>query len=223
VHGGFEFELGNGFAQHFVDGGETRGWGAVAEQRLTGVEFEIDHRADGPRELRRIFRELGRRAGVVVECVHGAHDALEVGRDFVGGDGECDGWCVGHVRYRDHVGHVVGRIVLDKLLEREPFAPHHDDVAPTVGKQVHFGDFGDAADAARRQCALGDTWHAAQNPKARVAVPHVCEHLPVPRLEEMQRDRRSREQHHAQRKDRESLHPLRDLPECGNAFELESM
>jgi len=53
---------------------------------------------------------------------------------------------------------VTGIIV---VVGRERFALEHDDVAPTVGKQVHFGDFGDTADAARRQCALGDTWHAA--------------------------------------------------------------
>ena len=53
----------------------------------------------------------------------------------------------------------------------------------------------EVSNAAARQVALAHAGHAGENAEARVARAYVLQHLPVARLEQMQRERRARVEH----------------------------
>ena len=122
---------------------------------------------------------------------------------FVGRHGEGHGRRAGFV-VDDGAGRdMIWGVVLDEVVEGEPFASDHDDVGAAVGHDFELGHLRHATDAPGGQCALGDAGDCGDDAEAPVAVAHVGNQLPVARLEQVQGQAGAGEEHDAQRKDGE--------------------
>ena len=168
-------------------------------------EIDIDHRRDKPRELRGIVRECRcwRRA-VVVERAYRVHHATEVGGHFVRENRQPHGRRIRGIRKRRDLRDQVRLVIRVNVLQRESFAPHHDNVETSIGEHFDVRDFGNAPRASRWQRLLGDPRNSAHDSETAIRVTHVSQQLPIARFKEMQRDRNAREQDQADWKEREA-------------------
>lgn len=96
------------------------------------------------------------------------------------------------------LAHVVRSRARDKSLEREPTDAMHDDVRSTIGQGVRVIDFGNTADASRLELGFTEMLGAKHDPEPRVRRQAVAQHLPIARLEDVQRERRAGKQHQRQ-------------------------
>ena len=128
---------------------------------------------------------------------------MESRRHVVGREHQRHACCIGGIRQGLHFGHVVRRLILQQLREHETFATGDDDVRAPVRVHADMGDLSDTSGAPSRKLCLRNTGDSADHAKATVPIPHVGQHLPVARFEEMERYRDARKEHHAEREQRD--------------------
>jgi hypothetical protein len=85
----------------------------------------------------------------------------------------------------------------------------HDDIRPAIRKCLCIVDLSDTSNPSGLEIGFRRSLRPEHYPELRVSADAIGEHLPVARLEDVQRERRSRKQHERERKKREEVnrHP----------------
>ncbi len=115
------------------------------------------------------------------------------------------GLVLGQVVVLGDLAHVVRRWAGHEALERESAHAVHDDVRSAVGQRVRVVDLGDAANAAGLEIGVAHPFRTKDNAEARISVHAIRQHLPIPRLENVQRQRCAGEQNQREREERQKV------------------